>query len=462
MKDLNPTFEKLTPETILNHVQEQKQELRKEQNPFPVEVFPLLVQKIIKATNESLNFPVDFIGAAMMYAVSVATGNTYKVRIMKGYEQNSVLYLALVGKSGTTKTHPIVWALKPINQKDKIKYEKYLEAFEKYEQFHNLPPKEKKQVEKVNFPKKPKWEQLLVQDFTPESLIERMDFNKRGIGVYSDELAAWFNNFNRYNKGSEEQFWLSIWSSTPIRVNRKTSEPVLISNPFVSVIGTVQPAILEQLAFNRTENGFLDRLLFVVPDNLQKECWSEKELDSEIEIEWNSIIEHLLNLQAGNSPETLEFSPEARSAMFEFNRKLTALCNQTENDAIRGIYAKIEQYALRFSLLLEMLRYACGESDKQAISLQSVQGAVKLVEYFQNSAIKVHKLLNETSPFDRLPADKQKLYDALPEEFTTGEGVCLALNLEGKKVMAERSFKEWIKDKNLFKYLERGKYAKLL
>ena len=45
MKDLKPTFEPLSPETILNHVEEQKQLFTKEQNPFPVDVFPLLVQK---------------------------------------------------------------------------------------------------------------------------------------------------------------------------------------------------------------------------------------------------------------------------------------------------------------------------------------------------------------------------------------------------------------------------------
>lgn len=459
MKELNPKFESLNPETILNHVQEKKQELSKEQNPFPVEVFPELIQKIIRETNESLNFPVDFIGASIMYAVSVAIGNTYKVRIKQGYQQNAVLYLSIVGKAGTNKTHPISWALKPINQKDKIKFEEYLEQFRKYEEYNRLTTNEKKQQEKIKPPKKPKWEQLLVSDFTPESLTEIMDFNKRGIGVYADELAAWFNNFNRYNKGSEEQFWLSIWSGTAIRINRKTSNPIMIQNPFVSVIGTVQPAVLEQLALNRTENGFIDRLLFVVPDKLQKEYWSEKELDPVIETEWFTILETLLNLKVGNQPEVLEFSVEARAEMFLFNRKLTDLCNRTESDSIRGIYAKIEQYALRFSLLLEMLKFACFESEKQEISLQSVQGAVKLVEYFQNSAIKVHKLLNDTNPFDKLPADKQKLYDALPEVFTTGEGIQICLQLE---VMKERAFKEWIKDKNLFKYLERGKYEKLM
>jgi hypothetical protein len=459
MKDLKPTFEPLSPELILNHVQEQKQEFIKEQNPFPVDVFPLLVQKIINATNESLNFPIDFIGASMMYAVSVATGNTHKVRIMKGYEQSAVLYLALVGKAGTNKTHPISFALKPINEKDKNSFQEYRKLAAEFLEYSKLSPKERKELNLEKPPVKPKWEQLIVSDFTPEAITDIMDFNKRGIGVYADEIAAWFNNFNRYNKGSEEQFWLSNWSGTPIRINRKTSDPIMIEAPFTSVIGTVQPAILEQLALNRTENGFLDRLLFIVPDKLQKEYWSEKEIDPEILQEWQIVLETLLDLEFSGKPEVLEFNPEARAEMFQFNKNLTDKCNQTESDSIRGIYAKIEQYALRFSLLLEMLQYACGESDKKEISLRSVQGAVKLVEYFQNSAIKVHHQLTSKNPFELLPTDKQKLYDALPEVFTTGEGVKLA---EEMQVMKTRNFKNWVKDKNLFRYLERGKYEKLL
>ncbi len=90
---------------------------------------------------------------------------------------------------------------------------------------------------------------------------------------------AWFKNFNRYNKGSEEQFWLSVWSGKAIRINRKTTEPTFIAKPFISVIGTIQPAVLNELADKRTENGFLDRLLFVAPENLKKEYWSETELN---------------------------------------------------------------------------------------------------------------------------------------------------------------------------------------
>ena len=73
---LNPVFDDLNnPTTILNHFEELKKtvetEQKAKQNPFPVEVFPKPIQEIITATNESLNFPIDFIGATILYAVSV-------------------------------------------------------------------------------------------------------------------------------------------------------------------------------------------------------------------------------------------------------------------------------------------------------------------------------------------------------------------------------------------------------
>jgi len=64
-------------------------------NRFPVEVFPLPIQQIISATNENLNFPIDFIGASLLYAVSVAVGNTHRVEVKKGWLESSVIYLAI-------------------------------------------------------------------------------------------------------------------------------------------------------------------------------------------------------------------------------------------------------------------------------------------------------------------------------------------------------------------------------
>ncbi len=73
----------------------------------------------------------------------------------------------------------------------------------------------------MEMPDKPAWQKNLLSDYTPEALAEVHSYNKRGIGVCVDELAGWFKNFNKYNKGSEMEFWLSAWSRKPITIDRK-------------------------------------------------------------------------------------------------------------------------------------------------------------------------------------------------------------------------------------------------
>ena len=302
-----------------------------------------------------------------------------------------------------------------------------------------------------------------MSDFTPEALAEVHKYNRRGIGVYADELIGWFKNFNRYNKGSEMEFWLSVWSGKPINIDRKTGAPIFIPLPFISVAGTIQTGILNELAKeSRTQNGFIDRVLFVIPDNIQKEYWSETDLPSVVSENWEGIISNLLNLSVTNDdtlnpcPEVLKFAPEAKRVLFEWQKVNTNQVNGVENEALCGIFSKMDVYVSRLALILEMMRYACNESKKQAISIEAVMGAVKLVEYFKSSAVKVNSILSNASPLDKHPIDKQKLYKALPDTFTTETGLQIAEGLG----IAERTFKYFLTHKELFTRTSRGEYDK--
>ena len=431
-------------------------------NRFPVEVFPLPVQQVITATNEHLNFPIDFIGASLLYAVSVAIGNTHSVEVNGGFQQRAVLYLAIVARAGTNKSHPLSFALHPIVEQDKRTYRQYEQQRHEYEKAVSLSKRDREQ-QAIDEPIKPVGQKLLLSDFTPEALAEVHKFNKRGIGVYVDELAGWFKNFNRYNKGSEMEFWLSQWSGKPINIDRKTGEPVFIPLPYISVAGTIQKGILNELAKDsRTQNGFIDRILFVIPDNIQKEYWSETDLPPVVYENWERIISNLLNLTVTNddtlnpSPEVLKFTPEAKRILFDWQKVNTDQCNAAENEALSGIFSKMDMYVLRLALILEMMRYACNESNKKAVCTEAVQGAVKLVEYFKNSAVRVNAILSNASPLDKHPADKQALYKALPNTFTTEIGLKIA---EGLGV-AERTFKYFLKERELFRRISRGEYEK--
>jgi hypothetical protein len=464
--DLDPHFNLISLEDIQS---EADQLLAKasagepdESNRFPVDVFPQQIRQIVKATNESLDFPIDFIGASILYAASVSIGNSFHVEVKTGWQESAVLYLAIVGRTGTNKSHPLSFAIQPIIEHDKHSYQFYLKQLREYDEASKLSDTERKQ-QGIDMPLKPAWEKILLMDYTPEALAEVHNYNKRGIGVCVDELAGWIKNFNKYNKGSEMEFWLSAWSRKPITIDRKTAEPIFIPLPFISVAGTIQTGLLKELGKeNRTENGFLERILFVIPDNVRKPYWSESELNPNIIISWQSIVTNLLGLKVqfdethNPKPRVLIFTKEAKKILWKWQNDNADLCNNSQSDAISGICSKLEVHAVRLSLILELLSWACGESNLNGISVNSVQKALQLAEYFKRSAIKVYSNISSLNPIDKLPADKQNLYKTLPNSFTTEAGIKIA-NSVG---MPERSFKRFLTDQELFTRVTVGKYEK--
>ncbi len=438
--------------------------MESEINPFPVEVFPMPIQQIIGSTKQCLNFPADFTGASILFAASLAIGNTYRVSVNKGWEENSVLFIANVGRPGTNKSHPLSFILHPIFARQGKNFTEYEKKKKEFDKVFKLS-KEERNRQGYDEPVRPFWEKYTVTDYTPEALNEVHKHNKRGIGVYSDELAGWFKNFNRYHKGAEQEFWLSVWSNKPINIDRISKEPIYIPYPFIPIVGNIQPSILFELSKNsRAQNGFIDRILFAYPEGLEKLCWSDKELEPAVAESLQQIISNLLDLpltlneyQIPN-PVVLSFNQEASDKIKEWQKHNTSLCNSAGDESLEGIYNKLEIYAVRFSLILEMLRFACGTSDKQSIGIEAVNGAIQLVEYFRATAVKVNSIISNYTPLDKLPTDKQKLYEALPVNFTRDEGLQIAESINVSRATYDR----FLTDNKLFKKVKIGEYEKIM
>lgn len=433
-------------------------------NPFPIEVFPMPIQQIIDSTKQCLNFPADFTGASILFTASLAIGNTHRVLVNKGWQENSVLFIANVGRPGTNKSHPLSFMLQPIFEQQGKNYTEYEKKKKEYDCKMKLT-KEERQRQGYDEPVKPFWEKYTVSDYTPEALNEVHKYNKRGIGVYSDELAGWIKNFNRYHKGAEQEFWLSAWSNKQIVIDRKKDEPIYIPFPFIPVVGNIQPSILFELSKNSGgQNGFIDRILFAFPEGLQKLYWSDKELEPVIFKNWNLIITNLLNIPLNlnenqiPSPVVLAFNQEASNKIKDWQKHNTNLCNSAKDESLEGIYSKLEVYAVRFSLILEMLMFACGESDKQSIGIEAVNGAIKLVEYFRATAAKVNSIISNYNPLDKLPADKRKLYELLPLCFTRDTGLKIAQSIG----LAHATYDRFLADNRFFKKMKIGEYEKIM
>ena len=452
----------IPPHLDLNHLDVELSELPPQSGSFPTGVFPQAIQQLIATAHDALAMPPDFLAGAVLFAASLGIGNTHRILIKSGWSESAVLYVALVGKAGTNKSHPLSFALAPFFEYDKKAYHDYKIAYEQFTQQLSLA-KADRQTSETSL-QKPILQKFLVSDFTPEALAEIHAQNPRGIGVYADELISWIKNFNRYAKGSEEQFWLSNWSGKPVISDRKSTR-FFIDQPFISVIGSLQNAVLADMAGeHRHANGFLDRILFVMPDALRKPYWTDHEMPAHFASHYHSLIHQLLQLPLCSNefemiqPVILPLCPQARQLLFDWQHQHTDLANEAGNEALTSMYAKLEIYTPRLALILQMLFWACGEGDKNEVGLAALQGAIRLADYFRHSAEKVHHLLSRQDPTATMSLLQKQVYDCLPETFTTQA----ALSLAAQMGMTERSFKRWLTDKQLFLRIARGQYEKLL
>ena len=437
------------------------QQLVRATNKFPVDAFPEPIRYIIESTCESLNFHVDFIGASILYAASVSIGNSYEIEVKRGFRQSAVLYIAIVARPGVGKTPPLKFALKPLVEHDANTYRQYDVAKKIYDIALKTASKDKKEIEGD----KPVWKKILLTDYTPEALAEVHRFNKRGIGVYADELAGWFKNFGRYSKGSEMEFWLQQWSGNAINIDLKTSDPIHIESPFISVGGTIQNGVLNELAKeSRTQNGFLDRILFSFPDNVSKQYYSEDELSPTVIESWHNIVNNLLELHPDEDNnfnpvrKVLRLSLEAKEVWLVWHKENTDQCNNAESDELAGMISKMDMHVSRIALILELLRYACNESNLTEISIESFRGAMQLIEYFKRSAMKVHSILSDFNPVTKLSKTKQELYNTLPEVFLTADSLRIGKELG----MPERNVKRFLTDSTYFYRIGHGQYGKII
>lgn len=456
---------KITAEGIIQEALEYKDKLSG--SDFPTSIFPEKIREIIRTTNKCLNFPVDYIAASLCFAISIGIGNTHVVRVKETWLERSIMFLTLIGRPGSNKSHPLSFSLQPFLNADTSEAVKFKELYKNFEELSQITRKEREEQGISSIPQEPILKKFIVSDITPESIAYIHQNNKRGICLYADELAAWFKNFNRYSRGSEEQFWLSRYSGKAIILDRRGAKATIsIQNSFIGVVGTIQQGILKELARgDRSQNGFLDRILFVIPNHIEKQYWNNIQLPKHIAPLWDNLLSRLINLDFATDsngevvPIELSFSKDAEATLIEWQHKNVDTCELESNETMIGIYKKMETYISRFSLLIQMTRWICNESDKKEIDQASVHKAIELVTYFCNTARKVQAIILSTNTSELLNSTQKVIYQNLPKSFTTADGISIAQTFE----MPERTFKDFLKNNVniLFSKDKHGLYSKI-
>lgn len=367
---------------------------------FPIEIFSKEIQYYILECHNKLDSNIDFMGCSLLWLISTCIGNSAEVEVKRGWIENAVLWIAVVGKAGVGKTPSIGNIIFPLSKLNFKEIKKYQEQKEKFDYVASLSKKEKTELG-VEEPPKPKKTQFLVNDITLEALVDLHQENDNAVGVFKDELAGWFKDMNKYRSGSDLEFWLSCWSGKSVYLNRITRTGSFIEKPFIPVLGGIQPSIFNQFATDENkDNGFLDRMLLSFPDAKVEE-YNDNEIDYSL-IQWYSdtIVRFYQGVKTAMTkrntdgeiePLRVRFSNEAKIEWKRIYNRITNEQNSDEeNEYLKSMYPKQKSYIPRFALIIHYFESNFDETvDCRFISKESILKAEKLSDYFVMNAKKI-------------------------------------------------------------------------
>lgn len=428
-------------------------------NEFPLNSLPEKMRSIIEGFKENRKFPVDFSAGAMLTAACSAIGKTYSANL-DGWVCHPIIYMCIVGDAGSNKSSPLKSAIKPLNDISSKMFNRYEKDLSKWKADLAIAESQKPKLP-FNVDK-PEAKQTIIKNFTIEGLFKAHRVNERGLLVYVDELQGFFNAMSQYKaKGADEQEWLDFWNGSEMVVNRAGAELLRLESTRLSVIGGIQPLELSALlSGSRSTNGMIDRFLFVSPEGLGIAVQRGMKQVNEQIIEWGKTINKIYEVQSNENIELL-FHAQAKEVYYDWQEKNAIECNESGDRARMSVNSKIQEYVIRISLVLHMIKWAEEEDFEPVgeINMQTVKDAIIICEYFRENALKIRRMVENPDAKEILNKEKLEMYDLLPQEFQTGQAVKIIVEAGAG---SERTVKNFLKNKQFFDKIGHGAYMKTM
>jgi hypothetical protein len=387
------------------HQQEKKEAKRKQ---FPIELMPEPIQEIAKHFAEYRGYPLDFVLTSILTAVGSSVGNSQTIKSPNGYTNKAVLWMLIVASPGINKTSPLFWAYNLLNKRQS---EDTKRAKDEKKALQVLAKEDGRKIDKDEYVDVLKW---IISDVTPEALVNQLSNNSKGCTGLIDEIAGLIQTFGRYNKGNDKELYLSIWQGTQIIRDTLTHGTQTAANPFLSIIGTIQPDVLSKV-FVEDNDGFFDRWLICYPDRLTKPYPSSTDVNPVIAAKHERFMSLLTELYFQEEGNQLSYTAEAWQVVYKWICEGTDKENNPDtSDRERGIRAKMQIYVHRFALIMQLMEYGCAgiHDDRVEVRVKAANAAVALADYFFAMAEKAR--LKDAS--ELITGQLKELYDLIPDD----------------------------------------------
>ena len=362
---------------------------------LPIDGLSPMIQQVVQKIADTYQCRRDYLLATIYSAVGTAVGK--RVQVYDGrYRNNMAFFFCLVGRSGDGKSAPVEEILRPLIERNQMYVLSYKK--ERKEWLRKVTKGNEQAEEPVSL-------QFLIGDCTPEARYKVLQDSPNGVLLYSDEIATFLGNMNRYSKSGEIPQLLSIWNGSSFTINRKGDEPTIISNPCMGILGGVQPSVLQETfgSVYFQQSGMNQRWLFVFPDPTPQPLYNEETLKKQIREQWSN---YLISLMDSNLSDinTLIIDNEAKATYIAYYNELQGK-KSSSSDYMAAVYAKLQIMVERWAGITHLLG---NNPDMTRILPDEMEYSVRCMRYFERTAEKVYSLLSSPTIQAR-PMGKEEL-----------------------------------------------------
>ena len=365
---------------------------RREPPAFPTSFLPFRLHALAVDYADGAAAPLDYVAMAMIGAAATAIGGTRKVQAYAGHKwtEPSVLWIGAVGDPSSGKSPAIDAIIEPLRDLEQELALDFEETLRRYETDAESAKLERaawqarlKDAKKEGCaiptmpvgavpPIKPQRPRFVVQDATPEAIAAVLVTNQR-LMSYRDELAGWFQGFERYAPGGRTQ-WLEAFGGRPFVIDRKGSDiPVTIPFNGVSVLGGIQPDKLASVVLSGDDDGLAARICWAWPRPVPYKR-PHKVADPTL---WPDCLRRLVQLrfqtsEAGEDRPRLVPLDEDASAIFAEWRAANAISANDAGPLYKSHVGKLPGIVLRIALLIEYLDWTLTRDETEPETVTAV------------------------------------------------------------------------------------------
>jgi replicative DNA helicase len=235
----------------------------------------------------------------------------------------------------------------------------------------------------------PGWPRLIADDATPEALTTLLADQGGRMAVLSAEGDLFDIMSGRYSRDGQANLgiFLKGHAGDLLLVDRKGREPERIDNPALTIVVTIQPQVLLDIARRPVlrGRGLLARVLYSLPPDIVgfRRIDVDPVPDAVRENYHKQIHALALSLAEWTDPVLLMLTPEARKLLAEYQKEIEPRLKANGGDLaeLRDWASKLAGATIRIAGLLHLAGNLT-TGYKEPITEDTISRAIRLGQYF--------------------------------------------------------------------------------